>query len=245
MLKSIVHSILSSPGELISMKVDELMKLPRETFGQSGYIPDLLTRLQEEYGRSVREGNVILQDSRCLMIKQDPGTLIALFTMNYLKLDPGDAIYVPADCIHAYLSGDIIECMARSNNMLNAGFSPAENRDAVDLFVSALSFQSHSDSELLLPRKPWEHAKNGKTTVLAPPLSEFKLLVLQVKQEQNEEWPALGGPAILVVTSGTGRMIASSENFELREGFVFFIAHDTGVKFLAKTTINAYAAFVD
>jgi mannose-6-phosphate isomerase len=41
--------------------------------------------------------------------------------MNFLTLNPGEAIYIPADGIHAYLSGDIIECMARSNNVLNSG----------------------------------------------------------------------------------------------------------------------------
>ena len=55
---------------------------------------------------------------------------MALVTMNYLVLDKGDSIYIPADGIHAYLSGDIIECMARSNNVLNTGFCPTADRNS-------------------------------------------------------------------------------------------------------------------
>lgn len=242
MLKAIVHSILSSPGELIATKVNELAKLPREAFGECGYITDLLPRLRKQYGESVGIGNGYML--KRLTIGQDPGTLVALFTMNYLKLNPGEAIYIPPDCIHAYLSGDIIECMARSNNMLTAGFCPVSER-AVELFVAALSFQSQPKSKLSLPADPWDRAKNGKTALFAPPLSEFRLLALQMEQDQNEEWPALDGPAIMVVTTGSGRMSAAGENFELKEGFVFFIAHGIGVKLLAKTAIRAFVAFVE
>jgi len=31
-----------------------------------------------------------------------------------MSLHAGDAIYIPADGIHAYLSGDIVECMTRA-----------------------------------------------------------------------------------------------------------------------------------
>ncbi len=48
--------------------------------------------------------------------KTDPGTVVALITMNYLKLRLGQSIYIPVDGIHAYLSSYIIKCMALSNN---------------------------------------------------------------------------------------------------------------------------------
>jgi len=65
---------------------------------------------------------------------------VALLTMNHLVLEKEEAIYVPADGIHAYSSGDIVECMARSDNVLNTGFCPRANRDSVDMFTAALTF---------------------------------------------------------------------------------------------------------
>ena len=70
--------------------------------------------------------------------------------MNYLPLQKGDAIYVPADGIHAYLSGDIVECMARSDNVLNTGFCPRADRDSIDLFTAALMFSLKSAGDAIL-----------------------------------------------------------------------------------------------
>jgi mannose-6-phosphate isomerase len=42
--------------------------------------------------------------------------------MNYLVLQLGEAVCFPADGIHAWLSGNIVECMARSDNVINTGF---------------------------------------------------------------------------------------------------------------------------
>ena len=75
-----------------------------------------------------------------------------LFFLNYVKLEIGEAMFLKADDIHAYLSGgkysilslqtrrsgskppffhahgnkssDIIECMASSDNVVRAGFTP-------------------------------------------------------------------------------------------------------------------------
>lgn len=83
--------------------------------------------------------------------------------MNFMTLSAGDAIYIPADAPHAYLSGDIIECMARSNTAINTGFCPRAHRDNIDLFTSALAFGPQSAEEPELPSKQecegpmWQH----------------------------------------------------------------------------------------
>jgi mannose-6-phosphate isomerase len=48
----------------------------------------------------------------------DPGMFASVCFTNFVKLRRGEGIAVPADCIHAYLEGDVIECMARSDNMV-------------------------------------------------------------------------------------------------------------------------------
>lgn len=58
--------------------------------------------------------------------KQYPGDIgvLSLFFLNYIKLCPGEAVYLDADVPHAYLSGEIVECMAASDNVVRAGFTP-------------------------------------------------------------------------------------------------------------------------
>ncbi|KAI7585641.1 Mannose-6-phosphate, partial [Hortaea werneckii] len=50
--------------------------------------------------------------------------LFVTFFLNYIQLSIGEAMFLKADDIHAYLSGDIIECMASSDNVVRAGFTP-------------------------------------------------------------------------------------------------------------------------
>lgn len=53
----------------------------------------------------------------------DPGVVIAML-MNHIYLEPGQALYLPAGNIHAYLGGLGIELMASSDNVLRGGLTP-------------------------------------------------------------------------------------------------------------------------
>lgn len=50
--------------------------------------------------------------------------LFVTFFLNFVKMEEGEAMFLQADDIHAYISGDIIECMAASDNVVRAGFTP-------------------------------------------------------------------------------------------------------------------------
>jgi mannose-6-phosphate isomerase len=68
----------------------------------------------------------------------DPGVLVALL-LNHVRLNPGEAIWMPAGNLHAYLSGAGIEIMAASDNVLRGGFTP--KRDDVDELLRVLRFE--------------------------------------------------------------------------------------------------------
>lgn len=78
-LKSIVGKILGASDDEIKEVYEMLRKTPAKDFAKSDYVPDLLPRLVEQYGKS------------------DPGNLVALLTMNYMVLKKGESIYVPAE----------------------------------------------------------------------------------------------------------------------------------------------------
>ena len=58
--------------------------------------------------------------------KQYPADIgvISAFFLNYVKLNPGEALYLGANEPHAYLYGECIECMATSDNVVRAGLTP-------------------------------------------------------------------------------------------------------------------------
>lgn len=41
-----------------------------------------------------------------------------------VRLAPGEAIYLAANEPHAYVSGELVECMAASDNVIRAGLTP-------------------------------------------------------------------------------------------------------------------------
>ena len=50
--------------------------------------------------------------------------LLSFFFFNFVKLKEEEAFFTDAGIPHAYLKGDIIECMANSDNVIRAGLTP-------------------------------------------------------------------------------------------------------------------------
>lgn len=65
--------------------------------------------------------------------------VLATFLFNYVKLNPGEALCIGANELHAYLRGECIECMATSDNVVRAGLTP-KDRD-VQILCSMLTYK--------------------------------------------------------------------------------------------------------
>ncbi|KAL8914978.1 MAG: hypothetical protein Q9172_006983 [Xanthocarpia lactea] len=226
-LKQICYKILTASEQEVRTTQLELGKIPREKYGKQAYILDLLPRLQEQYSR------------------EDPGNLVALLTMNFLNLSAGDAIYVPADAPHAYLSGNIVECMARSNNVLNTGFCPRADADSVELFTSAMTFSPHNAEEVRLGTSKTEKSINGKTTLYAPPMSEFNVLKTSLQDGENETIKAIAGPSVLFAISGSGKLLANGKTHDIKEGYIFFVGQGVEVSYEASSGLDVYQAYAE
>ena len=165
--------------------------------------------------------------------------------MNFLKLSAGDAIYVPADAPHAYLSGDIVECMARSNNVLNTGFCPRADRDSIELFTASLTFSPHSVKDVLLEATPSARSGNGKTEEYKPGMSEFNMMKTTLGNGDTETIEKIGGPSVFFVTKGSGKLLAEAETYELKEGYIFFVGQGIETKYEAGQELVVYRAYAE
>lgn len=65
--------------------------------------------------------------------------VIAAFFLNYVKLNRGEALYLGPNEPHAYISGECIECMATSDNVVRAGLT-SKQRDSQTL-LSMLEYK--------------------------------------------------------------------------------------------------------
>lgn len=154
--------------------------------------------------------------------------------MNFLSLSAHDALYVPADAPHAYLSGDIVECMARSNNVLNTGFCPRADRDSIPIFTAALTFASHSPDDLLLPSQKCEYGFRDRTREWKPPLSEFALMRTRLGPGEDEVTKELAGPSVMWAVEGKGMLKAEGREWSVKEGYIFFVGSGVEVELEAQ-----------
>lgn len=220
-------ALLSASPNQISSTLSGLANLPPSSFGQYTCIPELLTRLSTQYPHS------------------DPGVLVAPLLMNYMTLSPGQAISIPPDSIHAYLSGDIVECMARSDNVLNTGFCPCADRSDPSLFVSSLTFTPRTEEQVLLDPIKSPKGVNGKTEEYAPPFNEFNVLSTRLAAWEKEAHTAIDGPSLMVVLEGKGRVEAEGKVVEVKEGDVFFVRCGVGLEFETDIGMLVYRAYAE
>ncbi|KAI0787856.1 mannose-6-phosphate isomerase [Fomes fomentarius] len=160
----------------------------------------------------------------------DAGVLATTFFMNFAKLRKGEGLYIGADEIHAYLEGDIIECMAVSDNVVNAAFdSPSSLAPQVETFVNMLTYTARPVSHWTLPAQKYGNSQLGRSVQYNPPIQEVVVVgtFLSAKKAKDERLGAVDGPTIGIVTRGRVKFSTKNgnltEELEIDEGGVVFV----------------------
>lgn len=122
----------------------------------------------------------------------DPGVVTSLL-LNPVTLQPGDALFVPAGGVHAYLSGLGIEIMASSDNVLRAGLTP-KHVDVDELLRNV-------DYVAAPPIRIAPETFHGTTRVYYAPVDDFELSVTRVDDLHAHPLPGRG-PRILLCLDG-------------------------------------------
>ncbi|KAI1178568.1 mannose-6-phosphate isomerase [Nemania sp. FL0916] len=156
--------------------------------------------------------------------------LFVLFFLNYVTLSPGEALFLKADDIHAYLSGDIIECMAASDNVVRAGFTPKfkDVKNLVDMLTynyAPIDEQKMSPTEYpyaVLNRTAY--SSGSEAILYDPPIDEFSVVRSVLKGNGSKvTFDPIDGPSIIICTGGKGKISVGSKTEEIKEGYVFFV----------------------
>ncbi|TFK37411.1 mannose-6-phosphate isomerase [Crucibulum laeve] len=172
----------------------------------------------------------------------DVGVFCA-FVLNYVHLKPGEAIFLGAGEPHAYVSGECIECMANSDNVIRAGLTP-KLRDIPNL-VSGLTYTAAPPTNHVV--NPKLFTQTGASILYNPPIPEFSVVQIKVAPGKAEVHPGVEGPSVTIVTEGSGKVAWADGELELGLGDVFFIGAETGVTFEggSEGSFVLYRAFVE
>jgi mannose-6-phosphate isomerase len=141
----------------------------------------------------------------------DPGVVISLMC-NHLKLAPGEAVFLPAGNLHAYLSGAGVEVMASSDNVLRGGLTGKH----VDLaaLIEVLDFTDG--------RVPVIHPVLGPGGLRYPvPVEDFDLTRCQLDRQSGTL--TTRGPQVLLCTEGTVVLTSADGELTLEKGASAFV----------------------
>jgi len=144
----------------------------------------------------------------------DPGIVISLM-LNHVTLRRGEALFLPAGNIHAYLSGIGVELMNSSDNVLRGGLTP-KHIDIGEL-LNVVDFTSSPPPYL-------SGSKVGQSvTVFKPDGAGFELLVIT-----GAAAPHHAGPAILFCERGTFTITGATSSKMIVAGESYFVTSDEG-----------------
>jgi mannose-6-phosphate isomerase len=141
----------------------------------------------------------------------DPGVVISLMC-NHLKLAPGEAVFLPAGNLHAYLSGAGVEVMASSDNVLRGGLTGKH----VDLaaLIEVLDFTDG--------RVPVLHPVLGPGGLRYPvPVEDFDLTRCQLDGQSGSL--TTRGPQLFLCTEGSAVLTSPDGEIVVDKGGSAFV----------------------
>ncbi|MGY4540815.1 mannose-6-phosphate isomerase [Arthrobacter sp. UYNi723] len=144
----------------------------------------------------------------------DPGVLISLL-LNRISLAPGEAVYLPAGNVHAYLHGLGVEVMASSDNVLRGGLTP-KYIDVPEL-LRTIEFQP-----VAVPMLTPEFSGLGQE-LYQPPFREFQLQRIELAPGAEPVPLAQAGAVVVIVVAGSVYLDSPKGDLQLARGGSAFL----------------------
>jgi len=185
--------------------------------GRGAGVDEFLTALTEvstHSGEPDIDDAVQVAQSLSAQFPRDPGAAVSLL-LNHIVLQPGEALFLPAGNIHAYLHGTGIEVMAASDNVLRGGLT-TKNIDVTEL-VAVLDVDE-LDEPRLQPRV------SGSVRTFDPGLDDFVVTDIAVNGWVEV---SIAGPGVALVTDGELMVTADTELRAIQGDALFVEAGET------------------
>ena len=187
-----------------------------------------------------RENNILERCAGDLFLrihKHFPSDIgcFCIYFLNFVVLEPGEAIFLDANLPHAYLYGNCLECMACSDNVVRAGLTP-KLKDVATL-CSILDYTSIPVSGTILASK--RKVDDPYITIYQPPVAEFAVEKIVLPQGTRDYVvPPVDGPTIVIFINGNG-VACSADNdcpvIPIKRGIVLFVGAKDRLSLTAET----------
>ncbi|WAR27262.1 MPI-like protein [Mya arenaria] len=162
--------------------------------------PDVVREaIAEAFGALMRQNKDILD-------REFPGDVggFSVFFLNVIHLKKGEAIFLEANLPHAYLSGDCMECMACSDNVVRAGLTPKFIDTETLLQMLNYTGKPAEDNKY----QPSVFKENGVTIRrFTPPIADFSVTEILVDAAQTSfNLQTMDSASIIICIAGSGTL---------------------------------------
>ena len=144
----------------------------------------------------------------------DPGVVVSLL-LNPVTLRPGEAMFIPAGGVHAYLSGVGVELMANSDNVLRAALT-SKHRDVPEL-LDVVEYVAAP------PIRIAPEISHNSARVYYAPVDDFELSVTELVDDDAHVLRGRG-PRILLALDGEICLASPTGEVCLTPGDAVFVA---------------------
>ena len=150
--------------------------------------------------------------------------IFAPILLNLICLEPGQAMFLPAGELHAYLDGVGLELMANSDNVLRGGLTP-KHVDVPEL-LNILTFKERKITVLS------KQAINDCEAIYSSQAEEFILSVITIKKGQQYSSPVKRSIEIILCTEGNASIV------DIEQGKAVSLARGSSV--IIPAAVKAY-----
>ena len=125
---------------------------------------------------------------------------------------------------------DIIECMASSDNVVRAGFTP--KFQDIPTLTTMLTYDHAPISEQKMNPADYPYVTLNSTAYSSsssailydPPIEEFSVVRTELKKKgAKATFEAIEGPSVIICTSGSGTLSVGPKTETIDSGFVYFV----------------------
>ncbi|XP_031770343.1 mannose-6-phosphate isomerase isoform X2 [Galleria mellonella] len=210
----LAHEEQGNSDKVLKQVIKALMLCDKTAIANS--LKNLLARLENE---DLETQSALLYPLVRRLHQDYPGDVgcWAPYFMNYMQLRPGQAIFLKSNLPHAYISGDCVECMACSDNVVRAGLTPKPID--IETLIEMLDYSSYAQEQLLFN----PHMEDANSCIWRPPVADFAVVKIRVESD-GEPYNTIirPSPSLIIITSGSGE-VCDTLPITAKPGVVVFL----------------------
>ena len=204
LLREVFHKYVTAPEDVLQAQVETMVTRLRQMHAWDD-VQRLILQLEEQF----------------------PGDcgIFAPLLLNIMELKTGEGLFIDANVPHAYISGEILECMACSDNVVRAGLTP-KLKD-VPTLVSMLTYETGK------PATTEGKVMDDCLRRYAPPVHDFLVDVIDVPAGTSYELSAVDSPGVLLALEGDACLKQGDVTMDVSFGLSAFVSAHTTCTILA------------